>query len=80
MEDKELKNLIEEMGETRVKEFIKEYTKCNAPKDKFIQYFKEYIDTRIVDSDGYRGISTQSFTYFLLDKMYGSKLDDGGYV
>lgn len=77
MENTELKELIEEMGEERIKSYIKEYLSCNAPKDKFIEYFKKYLDTRAICKDGTKSISLQSFTFFILDDMYGSDLDDG---
>ena len=76
MDDKEFKAIADEMGENG-KEYIKEYVQCKLPKNKFIDYFREYLDTRAFDEEGYKQISPQTFTYFLLDKLYGSKLDDG---
>ena len=77
MDDKEFKSIADDIGEKGVKEYIKEFVKCKCPKDKFVDYFKEYIETRAFDEEGYKQISPQTFSYFLLDKLYGSDLDDG---
>jgi hypothetical protein len=73
----ELKKLFEEMGKETVVEYLTEFLKCKLPKEEFVPYFKEYIDTRTPDKESCKGISLHSFTFFILDKKYGSDLDNG---
>jgi len=62
-----LLSLVEEMGEARVKKYIKAYLELKQDRNLFLETFSKYIESRIPDKNGFKPISISSFKKFILE-------------